>query len=203
MHPRLLVLASPLFLVVFGGLLLRVPAPPPPPLEVRAEAGIALWKLKMDDRAGRVFGDVLREDPDNARANFAVGVAAYQTKRFDEAEKRLKIALAKEPDNVEIKLALAVAYQKAKRYNDAVAIYQELRKAHPQDPRFINNLAEVEISRMHYPQARVYVKEYLAMLPQRSPRRKHAEKRLKQLNEQLGDVPQSSPSASPSPKKSK
>lgn len=192
-------------LAVLGLALALTPSPAPLTLDEVAEVAIGEMRLGLDDeRVGQRFHQVLSQDPDHLRANFGIGMAAYSAKQYKASSEHLQRALAKAPENHEIKLALATAFQKQLRVDEAMALYEELRKADPRDSRVINNLAEIEISRGNYAAARAHLASYLAMLPARATAaRSKVELRIARLDAMLNrDKPSAPrPDTSPVPRK--
>lgn len=82
--------------------------------------------------AGRYAAPILRTDPDDPRANFALGMKFYQEEQWSRAEEHLLRCLVRRPDEIAVLNNLAVVEMKLGRLDDAEWHARRAAELHPE-----------------------------------------------------------------------
>jgi tetratricopeptide (TPR) repeat protein len=101
----------------------------------------ALTAIPADDRSSRI--------------NFALGSSYDQLKQYKKAAAAYAAANDDEPDNPDTQHALAAALLNDNQLSEALAVYQDLAKADPNDAASLLKVSEIERRQGHYDQALV------------------------------------------------
>jgi tetratricopeptide (TPR) repeat protein len=79
----------------------------------------------------------------SSRIDFALGAAYDQLKKYKQAAEAYQAALEDEPDNADTQRALASALLNDSQYDAALAVYQDLAKADPNDSQALLKIAQI------------------------------------------------------------
>jgi len=94
-----------------------------------------LTSRKQFDEAIACYNRALQSKPDYADAHNNLGTALFAEKRFDEADRELKAILIQNPVNQELLLTIGVMYLEADRLGQAIALFSNYLKTHPEDQK--------------------------------------------------------------------
>jgi Flp pilus assembly protein TadD len=89
----------------------------------------------------RMWSDVVRQYPSNARAQSSLGVALAMEGRMEEAIGAYRAAVAADPDHVEARGNLGKALSKLGRYEEAIEHFERALAKDPTDVAFRNSYA--------------------------------------------------------------
>lgn len=98
---------------------------------VTLEEGWKVYDAGDYNRAYEIFSDLLRDNPENEKVNFAFGMAALSRGKLSHALFAFERVLMSNPDNQRARLELAWTYMAMEQYELARAEFQQVRDSHP------------------------------------------------------------------------
>ena len=120
------------------------------------------------DRAIDTLQTVVKNDPKNSLAHFALGVAfERQGTHIEHAEAEWREALSLNPDNIEAQRALAGAAMRLADMTTLQNAATEMIRLQPGSPDGYGLRALAEINQQHFPEAEQDIQKALAIAPQR------------------------------------
>ncbi|HZT35280.1 MAG TPA: tetratricopeptide repeat protein, partial [Nitrososphaera sp.] len=129
-----------------------------------SKQGQDLFKAKRFDEAIKVYGQLLKMEPDDAATHFNLGAALEAAKDIDSAIPEYKNAIRLDSKNEQYAQALedamdvkaqptidkAVAAHKAKKYTEAIDLYNQALRMRPKNDELWYNLGAACYSREDY-----------------------------------------------------
>jgi len=90
--------------------------------QVYMNLGVLQVQAQQFDRAGDLFAEASRLEPDSPRVQYSLGVTRFNAGQFDLATEPLARALESDPENAELRRMLALAWFNTDNYEEAVAL---------------------------------------------------------------------------------
>jgi predicted O-linked N-acetylglucosamine transferase (SPINDLY family) len=115
--------------------------------------------------ATRLYGELLRAEPEHYEARYLLGFAQLQAGRLDEAEQTLAGAMRLKPDSPDAAFMRGVALQQAGRQAEAVACYDTLLRVKPDHHEGRHHRAVALIMLRRYEEARGDLDRALELKP--------------------------------------
>ena len=140
------------------------------------------WQIGEYDKSYAQYGELLKEDPENAETLYLLSLLAKELDQPKIALAHMKSAADAKPDSVAFQVRLARLYQEQQEYKPAREVWEALLSEVPGDeldlPEVYFELATVHLGLDHAVEARGAIDAGLALAPE------HA--RLLELQAQLG-----------------
>lgn len=133
------------------------------------DGAIREYRAGNRPKAKAIFGDVLREDAENAAALHFLGVIAFEEGKPDEAVALMREAVEK---NATIPLFhgnLGEIYRKLGRLEEAVAACQRAVAIHPVYPEAMNTLGAAHLARGEFDEAEAALRKAIEYKPDFAP----------------------------------
>jgi tetratricopeptide (TPR) repeat protein len=116
-------------------------------------------------KAASLFGQLLQKHPDDAILNYAVGAVYYLQNKYPEAESSLKKSLAAQPDQVAAWYYLALTYDAIGDDEQAVPVFRDLLKNHPQHALSYVKLGGILLRQHQYEEAEQDLERAISLDP--------------------------------------
>ena len=116
-------------------------------------------------KALSLFTELLQKKPHDAILNYAVGAVYYLQAKYPEAESSLKQSLAAQPDQVAAAYYLALTYDAIGDDDQAVPVFRDLLKSHPQHAPSYVKLGGILFREHQYEEARQDLERAVALDP--------------------------------------
>jgi tetratricopeptide (TPR) repeat protein len=110
--------------------------------EARYQVGYLAWQEKDYQKAGQVFGDLYKANPNDMRGLVGVVETMASENHLDEAIKQVEKAIQAEPDRAGLKLTRANLLVRAQRYDEGLAGFQDLLAKEPNSSDLLFRIAE-------------------------------------------------------------
>lgn len=111
------------------------------------EKGLRLQKAGRLSEAEQIYQDLLRGNPQHAKAWHYAGVVAYQQGNHSEAIERISRAIAIRGDDASFHCNLGLAYRAVNRIDEAVESFERSLKFRPDNAVAFNNLGVIKLER--------------------------------------------------------
>jgi tetratricopeptide (TPR) repeat protein len=115
--------------------------------------------------AASLFHQLLLKHPHDAILNYAVGAVYYLQSRYSEAESALKQSLAAQPDQVAASYYLGLTYDAIGDDDQAVPIFRDLLKHHPQHAPSYVKLGGILLREHQYEEAQQDLERAVSLDP--------------------------------------
>jgi len=133
------------------------------------EAALLLYGMHVDagelDRALEAAEWLVRKDPDNLRAHFALSRAYEELERPEDAVRTLREALDQAPGSLSIYAALARLHRDRGDRDEEIAVYREMLEAYPHHQGTLAALADALVATSRSEEARAALEELVAHHP--------------------------------------
>jgi tetratricopeptide (TPR) repeat protein len=114
----------------------------PQNVDARYQIGFLAFQEKDYKRAGQIWTDLYKSNPNDRRGLVGVTEAYAAENHMNEAIAEMQKALDKEPERRDLKLYIANLYVRAERYDDAIKMYNGLLEKEPKNADLHFKLAE-------------------------------------------------------------
>src|SRR5690554_2312524 len=113
-------------------------------LDARTGLGTALVNGPAPMAGITMLLDVVKEDPENLKANYNLGLFSMKSRQFDKAVERFNTVLEQTPNNAEVWFYLATSYENIGLKADAINAFQKSKRlaADPSLTQFIDRKVE-------------------------------------------------------------
>jgi tetratricopeptide (TPR) repeat protein len=113
-------------------------------IERRCDQALELKNQGQYDEAAAEFQEILKADPNHARAHLGLGLVFCFVGRFDESLEELKRAVECDPTWVDGHLNLAKTYAMLGMYDEAKVAFNRVLELHPGHPEATKQLKYFE-----------------------------------------------------------
>ncbi len=129
---------------------------------VLASANVAGENLP---KAASLFVQLQQKHPHDPILNYALGAVYYLQSKYSEAESSLKQSLAAQPDQVAASYYLGLTYDAIGDDDQAVPIFRDLLKRHPQHAPSYVKLGGILLRQHQYEEAQQYLERAISLDP--------------------------------------
>jgi tetratricopeptide (TPR) repeat protein len=129
---------------------------------VLASASVARGNLP---KAASLFAQLLQKNPRDAVLNYSIGAVYYLQTKYSEAESSLKRSLAAQPDQVAASYYLALTYDALGDEDQAVPVFRDLLKRHPQHAPSYVKLGGILLRKHQYDEAQQDLERAVSLDP--------------------------------------
>jgi tetratricopeptide (TPR) repeat protein len=116
-------------------------------------------------KAASLFAQLLQKNPHDAILNYAIGAVYYLQTKYAEAEASLKQSLATQPDQVAASYYLALTYDAVGNEDQAVPVFRDLLKHHPQHAPSYVKLGGILLKEHQYDEAQQDLERAVSLDP--------------------------------------
>ena len=116
-------------------------------------------------KAASLFAQLLQKNPHDAILNYAIGAVYYLQTKYAEAESSLKRSLAAQPDQVAASYYLALTYDALGDEDQAVPVFRDLLKRHPQHAPSYVKLGGILLKEHQYDEAQQDLERAVSLDP--------------------------------------
>jgi tetratricopeptide (TPR) repeat protein len=127
--------------------------------------GAAHMNKKQYDEALTYFEQVVRAEPDNARALYNIGVIYLNKGQYDNALRYFERVVILEPKNQRALYNIGVIHMNRSRHAHALEYFKQVTRLAPDDARAFYNLGVIHMNNAEYDQASSYFEEVIRLDP--------------------------------------